>query len=66
MHGALAMLGRAGVRGLYFHWMAKLVHEPFVGQWHNRRIEPWLAAAGFRVIEHADDIPTRFVIAVRE
>jgi ubiquinone/menaquinone biosynthesis C-methylase UbiE len=57
---------RGGLRALYFHAMAHLVYEPFVEQWHRRDIAPWLAAAGFRVLELIDEIPTRYVVAVRE
>ena len=57
---------RGGLRALYFHAMAHVVYEPFVEQWHRRDIGPWLTAAGFRVLEFSDEIPTRYVVAVRE
>lgn len=60
-----ALLREAGVAGLWYLAMARLVYEPFVAQWHRRDLPRWLAAGGFRVLEHDDGIPSRVVVAER-
>jgi ubiquinone/menaquinone biosynthesis C-methylase UbiE len=60
------LLRRGGLRALYFHLMAQVVYEPFVEQWHRRDVVAWLTAGGFRDVDVSDEVPTRFVTAIRD
>lgn len=61
----LALLRRHGWRGLYFGWLARFVHEPFVRAWHRRDVAHWLATHGFELVEDRLLFPSRLISARR-
>jgi len=63
--GRWRLLRRFGPRGLYFRWVARTVHEPFLESWHGRDPVAWLERAGFRVDHHDCGCPLRVVTATR-
>jgi ubiquinone/menaquinone biosynthesis C-methylase UbiE len=54
-----------GLRGVYFKWLARKAHEPFVLAWHKQNVAELFAEYGFQV--HTDDrgCPFRFIVAER-
>lgn len=54
-----------GWRGAYFHWLARLVHEPFVRAWHRLDLAGALADAGFICTADEEHFPSRIVLARR-
>ena len=62
----LDLLRKHGWKGLYFWWLARFVHEPFVQAWQNRDIRSWLKAHGFRLIGDRLLFPSRLIVAQRE
>ena len=66
LHGGFWLLLRKhGWRGVYFSWLAKLVHEPFVHAWHKIDLHRALAAAGFVCVSDEEQFPSRMVLARR-
>lgn len=59
----LTLMRRHGWRGLYFWWLARFVHEPFVHAWHRRNIARWLDANGFELVEDRLLFPSRLISA---
>ena len=59
------LLRRYGWRGLYFRWLARTVHEPFLKGWHDRDPVNWLESAGFRIDRHQLGCPLRVLLATR-
>jgi ubiquinone/menaquinone biosynthesis C-methylase UbiE len=59
------LLRRDGLLGWYFWSLARLVHEPFVDAWHRRNATEMLAAAGFEVLDDAQEMPVRHLLARR-
>jgi ubiquinone/menaquinone biosynthesis C-methylase UbiE len=58
------LVKRYGFRGLYFHFLAKGVYEPFLKDWQALGDHgDWLRKAGFEVIEQAVDVPFQFLVA---
>lgn len=64
-HGAFTLARRYGWRGLYFHALARFVHEPFLQSWHEQDFGAVLAEHGFRLIEDDVGCPFRFFVAER-
>ena len=60
----VVLLRKYGIRGLYFHLLAKGVYEPYLEEWqaigHHGR---WLEQAGFELIEQKVEVPFQFLIA---
>lgn len=54
---------RYGWQGVYFHWLARLVHEPFVRAWHRLELHQALHQAGFEVVADAELFPSRHIYA---
>lgn len=52
-----------GLRGLYFRWLARCVHEPFLDAWHRRDATRMLADAGFELVADEQDMPVRHLFA---
>lgn len=57
------LMRRGGFFSLYFRALARFVHEPFVHEWHSIEIRPWLAAAGFELVEDRTALPFRVIVA---
>ena len=57
------MLRKYGWRGLYFRWLARFAHEPFLAAWHKRDVPAWLARHGFELIGDRDLFPARLITA---
>jgi ubiquinone/menaquinone biosynthesis C-methylase UbiE len=57
------LLRKYGWRGIYFWWLARFVHEPFVAAWQKRDVPAWLARHGFELIEDRDLFPARLITA---
>ncbi|WP_169577558.1 class I SAM-dependent methyltransferase [Sinimarinibacterium sp. CAU 1509] len=54
-----------GWRGLYFRALAHFVNEPFVRAWHARKIEQWLCANEFELLDDQSLFPSRLIVAQR-
>lgn len=63
--GWLQLLRRYGWRGLYFRWLARHVHEPFLDAWHKQDFRAMLAEHGFVLREDQIGCPFRFFVAER-
>lgn len=62
-HSRWRLWRRDGLRGLYFHTLASLVHEPFVDAWHRSDAAAILGAAGFELIADEQELPMRHLFA---
>jgi len=60
------LLRKHGWRGVYFNWLARLVHEPFVRAWHRIDLQRALDEAGFVCISDEEQFPSRMVLARRK
>lgn len=54
---------RGGLRTLYFHLLARFVHEPFIEAWHRVDAIASLKAAGFEPVLDQQAAPLRFLFA---
>jgi ubiquinone/menaquinone biosynthesis C-methylase UbiE len=61
--GYREMLRRYGVKGLYFSWFAKTIHEPFLDTWHNCDLKTLFDRHGFDLIEDEIGMPVRYILA---
>lgn len=59
----LALLRNYGWRGAYFHALAKRLHEPFLGAWHQQDVPGLLEQNGFELIAQDIGMPVRHVLA---
>ncbi len=57
------MFRRYGIRGLYFHWFAHTIHEPFLDTWHDCDLEKLFDRHGFDLVEDDVGMPIRYVVA---
>ncbi len=64
-HPALRLLHRHGWRGVYFNWLARWVHEPFIQAWHKLDLQRALHEAGFELLSDTEHFPSRMVLARR-
>jgi ubiquinone/menaquinone biosynthesis C-methylase UbiE len=66
LHASIADLWRRhGWRGVYFHLLARSVHEPFIHAWHRLDIHAALQQAGFTVLADEEYFPSRMILARR-
>jgi ubiquinone/menaquinone biosynthesis C-methylase UbiE len=61
-----SLLRKHGWRGVYFNWLARLVHEPFVRAWHKIDLQRALLDAGFVCLSDEEHFPSRMVLARRK
>lgn len=52
-----------GWRGIYFHVLARFIHEPFLAAWHKQDIPALLQQHGFELVQHELGMPMRHVLA---
>jgi ubiquinone/menaquinone biosynthesis C-methylase UbiE len=57
------LLRKYGWRGIYFYWLARFVHEPFLAAWQECDVPKWLARHGFELIEDRNLFPARLISA---
>jgi ubiquinone/menaquinone biosynthesis C-methylase UbiE len=57
------LLRKYGWRGVYFNWLARWVHEPFVRAWHKLDLRQILDQAGFELLSDEEHFPSRMVLA---
>jgi ubiquinone/menaquinone biosynthesis C-methylase UbiE len=62
---AWRLLRKYGWRGVYFNWLARWVHEPFVRAWHKLNLRQALEDAGFELLSDEEQFPSRMVLARR-
>ncbi|HYC54189.1 MAG TPA: class I SAM-dependent methyltransferase [Candidatus Binatia bacterium] len=60
------MIYRYGWQGLWFGMLARLMHEPYLGAWHEFALEQEAAARGMRVVEEVDASPVRWWLLRRD
>lgn len=66
MSGSLRQLWRSsGWRGLYFHLLARFLHEPFVHAWHRCDARELFARCGFELEVDEERLPLRYLFARR-
>ncbi|MGI9288527.1 MAG: class I SAM-dependent methyltransferase [Pseudomonadales bacterium] len=63
--GYFSLLKDYGVKALYFAFLARLVHEPFVEAWHRWDVIAALRHAGFEVLSDEVSVPMRHILARR-
>ena len=61
--GYWEMTRRFGLRGLYFSWFAKTIHEPFLDTWHGCDLKTLFDQHGFDLIEDEVGMPIRYILA---
>jgi ubiquinone/menaquinone biosynthesis C-methylase UbiE len=59
----LALWHNYGWRGIYFHALARFIHEPFLTAWHKQDIPALLQQHGFEMVQHDIGMPMRHVLA---
>lgn len=62
-HSAWTLLKREGFAGLYFRWLARHAHEPFVRSWHRLDVNRLLNEAGFEPGTDEQTFPVRDIYA---
>jgi len=50
---------RYGWRGVYFRWLMRSVHEPFLKVWHRMDFAAEARRRGFEVLEEHCAVPVR-------
>lgn len=61
--GAQALLRAHGWQGLYFYWLARFVHEPFLMAWHKLDLAALFARHGMTLEEDNIGMPMRHILA---
>lgn len=51
-----------GLKGMYFHWMANFVFEPFLLAWHRISSVDYFASRGFDVVSDEKGMPLRHIL----
>ncbi len=60
----LRLIRNYGLKGIYFHLLAKGVYEPFLEDWQSLGDHgTWLRQAGFEVEQKLVDVPFQFLVA---
>lgn len=62
-HGVFSLLRSYGLKALYFYWLARLVHEPFLEAWLRWDLEEALGRNGFEVVNDENVFPVRHILA---
>ncbi len=57
------MLKEHGIKGLYFSWFAKTIHEPFLEAWHDCKLKSLFERHGFDLIVDEIGMPIRYILA---
>ncbi|MCG8068267.1 MAG: hypothetical protein JAY84_10425 [Candidatus Thiodiazotropha taylori] len=57
------MIRRFGLKGLYFSWFAKSIHEPFLNTWHNCDLQGLFDKHGFDLELDEVGMPIRYILA---
>ena len=58
-----SLFRKHGWRGVYFAWLARAVHEPFVRAWHGMDFQQALRDAGFEPGTDLEQFPVRNIVA---
>ena len=61
--GAGQLWREHGWQGLYFYWLARFVHEPFLMAWHKLDLAALFARHGMVLEEDAIGMPMRHILA---
>ncbi|MCW4199392.1 MAG: class I SAM-dependent methyltransferase [Candidatus Thiodiazotropha lotti] len=61
--GYWEMIRRFGLKGLYFSWFAKSIHEPFLNTWHNCDLQGLFDKHGFDLELDEVGMPIRYILA---
>lgn len=59
----MALWRNYGWRGIYFHALARFIHEPFLAAWHKQDVPALLQQHGFELVQHELGMPMRHVLA---
>lgn len=54
-----------GVRGVYYKFLAKVAHEPYVNEWHQKNIKNWMENHGFKLVSNEISLPEEKIVAVK-
>lgn len=57
------MTRQYGLKGLYFSWFAKTIHEPFLDTWHQCDLKSLFDKHGFDLVEDEVGMPIRYILA---
>ncbi|MET0027861.1 MAG: class I SAM-dependent methyltransferase [Candidatus Thiodiazotropha sp.] len=61
--GRWEMFRRYGIRGLYFRWFARTIHEPFLDTWHDCDLKALFDRHGFDLVLDEVGMPIRYILA---
>jgi ubiquinone/menaquinone biosynthesis C-methylase UbiE len=61
--GYWEMIRQYGLKGLYFSWFAKTIHEPFLDTWHQCDLKSLFGKHGFDLVKDEIGMPIRYVVA---
>ena len=60
----LRLVKHHGLKGLYFHFLAKSVYEPFLEDWQSLGDHgQWLKDVGFELLDQTVDVPFQLLVA---
>jgi ubiquinone/menaquinone biosynthesis C-methylase UbiE len=62
-NGHWEMIRRYGLKGLYFSWFAKTIHEPFLDPWHQCDLKGLFNKHGFDLVIDEVGMPIRYILA---
>jgi ubiquinone/menaquinone biosynthesis C-methylase UbiE len=57
------MVRHYGIKGLYFSWFAKTIHEPFLDTWHDCDLQSLFARHDFDLVQDDIGMPIRYILA---
>lgn len=61
--GYLQLFREFGMRGIYYRFLAKIVHEPYIVEWQNKDIKSWIASQGFELLSNVNRMPEEKIVA---
>ncbi len=61
----LQLFKEFGIKGFYFRFLAKYPHEPYIDEWHEINVGPWLESHGFKMKTNVNGLPEEKIVAVK-
>ena len=53
------------MKGLYYRFLAKYPHEPYINEWHDKEVKSWLEDHGFELRSNINNLPEEKIVAVK-
>jgi ubiquinone/menaquinone biosynthesis C-methylase UbiE len=61
----IELLKNFEMRALYYRFIAGLVHEPYINEWHDKEMKPWLEGHGFKLVSNVNGVPEEKIVAIK-